>query len=191
MEIKALYYPYWKIDAIVLKLRNRIEERQVVEEDSYNSCGGYQSEAAVKQRKTEIALAPFMTTLAAGETRDDIPYSIGMRTEYIKMEPFSREHLEENFECFPVLKSWSQVETALSKDIAILGNINQADFGRNKTELFNPVGALIHFPYFLIDISRSGKLHRIIIDGITGRVLNDSALSEMAGESHSGTGGAD
>jgi len=183
LEINALYYPYWKIDAIVLKLRNRVEERQVVEEDSYNSYGGCQSETIVKQRKTDIALAPFMTTLAAGEPRDDIPYSIGMRAEYIKMEPFSREHLEENFECFPVLKSWSQVETALSKDIAILGNINQADFGRNKTELFNTIDALIYFPYFLIDISRSGNLHRIIIDGITGRVLNDGVHYEMPEES--------
>lgn len=189
LEIDALYYPYWKIDAIVLKLRNRIEERQVVEEDSYNPYGGYQAETVVKEKKTDISLTPFMATLAAGEPRDDIPYSIGLRVEYIKMEPFSREHLEENFECFPVLKPWSPVETVLSKDIAVLGNINQADFGKNKTELFNPVGALIYFPYFLIDISRSGKLHRIIIDGITGRVLNDSALSETADEPKAAGGG--
>jgi len=34
IDVKRLYYPYWKIDAILLKLRNRIEEREVTVDDS-------------------------------------------------------------------------------------------------------------------------------------------------------------
>ena len=185
VDIKGVYCPYWKIDAIVLKLRNRLEEHQAVEEDESDSYGNYQSGAVIKLKKTDIALTPFMATLAAGEGRDDIPYSLGMRADYIKIEPFAQENIDNNFECLAVTKSWAQVNNDLSKNVGAVGNIVQPDFGKNKTEIFNPVGSLVYFPYYQIDISLNGKIHRIIMDGVTGRVVYDDISRKTDEESPS------
>jgi predicted RNA-binding Zn-ribbon protein involved in translation (DUF1610 family) len=189
MQMKGVYYPYWKIDAIVLKLRNRIEEKQVAPDTEYDSYGAYNStfgETSIKTRKTDIQLSPFMATFGAGEARDDIPYSIGMRVEYIKMVPFARENVVADFEYFPVVKSWENAQKNLSQNLYSLGNVYQAEFGKNKTELFNPVGSLIYFPYYMIDASMGGRSGRIIMDGITGRVAHDGAMTEPEEETKSG-----
>lgn len=183
LEIRPVYYPYWKVSAMVLKLRNRIEERELIPDETYDSYNTDMNNSKIRQRKTEIALTPFMTTFAAGQPRDDIPYSIGMRTEYIKMIPFAQENIEENFECLPVIKSWDDMQSNLTRNVDTVGKITQADFGKNKTELFNPNGSLVYFPYYMADISIGGKLHRIIIDGITGRVAIDNILTEIPEES--------
>ncbi len=165
LEITALYYPYWKIDAIVLKLRNRIEERVVAIDDQYNQ------DVTVKDTKTDIALTPFMATVGAGAPSDEIPYSLGMRAEYIKLLPYSQENVEEGFECVPAVKPWAEVLPSLEKNIAGMGNIVQAEFGRNRTELFHPQGSVVFFPYFNIAAVLGGRPYRFIIDGLTGRVV--------------------
>jgi ribosomal protein L37AE/L43A len=168
IEISPLYYPYWKIDAVVLKLRNRIEERVIARENSY------EQDIMLKQPKTDINLTPFSATLAAGPARDDIPYSIGLRAEYIRMTPFSQENVEEGFDCLPVEKSWRETQSALEKNISHLGNISIPDFGKNKTVLFHPTGSIIYFPYYLAECKLKEKNHRFVIDAVTGRVLNDT-----------------
>ncbi|SYZ72411.1 hypothetical protein TRIP_C20526 [Candidatus Zixiibacteriota bacterium] len=172
-EISALYYPYWKIDAIVLKLRNRIEERIVAIDEQYNQ------EVTVKDAKTDIALTPFMATVGAGPLSDDIPYSLGVRAEYIKLRPYAQENIADGFECFPVIKPWTEVLLSMEKNVAGMGNIVQAEFGRNRTELFHPQGAVVFFPYFIITLSLSGKPYRFVMDGMTGRVTQGAGESGL------------
>jgi len=169
LEFKAVYYPYWKIDAIVLKLRNRIEERQVGYETQYDR------EITVQQKKTDINLVPFMATFAAGPASNEIPYSIGLRADYLKLIPFSQENIEEGFECIPVARPWGEVQTNLKKNIVGLSNVIQADFGLNKTELFHPVGAVVYFPYYILETALNVRRHCFVIDAVTGRVAADIA----------------
>jgi hypothetical protein len=177
MEITGFYYPYWKIDAIVLKLRNKIEERITAYQDPSES---YQTETSIKQKKTDIALTPFQTTIAAGGEFDEIPFSIGMRADYIKLLPFAQDNIQDGFDSYPAIKSWGDIQTALTKNVNIVGKIISADFGINKTELFHPVGSIVYFPYYKIETTIKVKPQRFIIDALTGRVVHDADASQSA-----------
>ncbi|MCX6827102.1 MAG: hypothetical protein NTV06_07555, partial [candidate division Zixibacteria bacterium] len=167
MVIEALYYPYWKIDAIVLKLRHRIEEFLPSYEDSP------EREDPFKEKKTEIMLAPFMTTFAAGPDDDRIPFSIGMRSEYIKLFPYSEENIENDFGSMPAIKPWADMQGNMRKNAANLGNMAMDNSGKNRTELFRPIGAIVFFPYYIFKSVLDSQEHCFTIDGVTGRVLND------------------
>ena len=166
--LTGIYYPYWKVTAVLLKLRNRIEERTVSSETEY------EPDTSIQIRKSEISLNPFSVTFGAGTKDNTIPYSLGMRTDYLKMFPFSNDNVEQNFSCLPVLREWDDVQGNLKKNIAGLGSLVQADFGKNKTEYFHARGALVFFPYYTAEDDFSGKRHRFIIDAVTGRVSSSS-----------------
>lgn len=166
IEIRSIYYPYWKIDAVILKVRNKIIERYTGREDSYNQ------EITFEQKRSEIRLTPYTTTQAAGSIHESIPYSIGMRTQYIRMVPFSKENIREGFACQPVMKTWPQALEDLNKAVSTLGTMDIADFGVNKTELFHPTGSVVYFPYFIVESPHDDRLRQFVADGITGRVLN-------------------
>nr|MBN2278183.1 hypothetical protein [candidate division Zixibacteria bacterium] len=165
LSIRSIYYPYWKIDAVVLKVRNKIVERYTGQQDN---C---EQEITCEQHMTDIRLTPYIATVAAGVRHDYIPQTIGMRTEYIRMVPFSRENVEDDFGCLPILKTWEQARTDLQGAISAIGKIDQADFGKNKTELFHPIGSLLYFPYYLAESPHRDTNRFFIIDGVTGRVV--------------------
>ena len=95
IQYKRVYYPYWKIDAVLLKARNRttiIEDRS--DDDGYGTGYGYSTYSQsqpIENRKTEVTLAPYCTTFPAGCEIPGVPVSLGMRAEYIKVEPFAEE----------------------------------------------------------------------------------------------------
>ncbi|MFQ5453855.1 MAG: hypothetical protein ACE5D6_06675, partial [Candidatus Zixiibacteriota bacterium] len=166
LQLKRLYYPYWKIDAVLLKIRNKVYKHIVLE------AGEYNQEVSHEQERTEINLTPYTTTMTAGTHYEGIPATIGMRTEYIKLVPYAQETIRENFDCLPVLKSWEELRTQILRNVVSLGGIETADFGTNKTELFYPKASLVYFPYFMFESYRRGEFNRYIIDGVTGRFLN-------------------
>jgi len=165
LEIRKIYYPYWKVDAVVLKVRNKILERHTGQLDNT------EQEITYEQRVTDIHLSPYTSTMAAGKINNYIPQTIGMRAEYIKMVPFSKENVEEDFDCLPIELGWNQIENNLHSAINAIGKISMADFGKNKTELFHPTGSLLYFPYYIVESSHSGTTRLFILDGWTGRVI--------------------
>jgi len=176
IEYRFIYYPYWKIDAVVLKKRNKIVERVVSDGDPYAASYGIHgngSEPTVRRdKRTEINLTPYTQTIAAGITSNSIPFSIGMRTEYLKAIPYSKENLSEDYECFPVLKCWSTVQSELEKNIGSLGKIDMPEFGTNQTRLFHPRGSLIYYPYCIAEDRANGVFRRFIADAVTGRMVH-------------------
>lgn len=178
MSLQGIYYPYWKADAILLKLRNRIEERPVAAENDY------EQERTIQIKKSEISLSPFSATFGAGHPDNVIPYSLGMRTNYLRMLPYSRENIEKEFRCLPVLKNWEEIENNLHKNISGISSVIQADFGKNRTEYFHPRGSLVYFPYYIAEDEIAGNQTRFVIDGITGRVtsgsVDDNEISRSA-----------
>ncbi|UCD17383.1 MAG: hypothetical protein JSV44_00285, partial [Candidatus Zixiibacteriota bacterium] len=132
IQYRFVYYPYWKIDAVVLKKRNKVIERQAISEnDSYGGYGGLYGGTSetptVQEKRTDISLAPYVQTQAAGIQYENLPYTIGMRAEYLKAIPFSEDNIEEEFECFPVLKPWDLVCDDLVRNIDSLGKIDILD----------------------------------------------------------------
>ncbi|MBD3404005.1 hypothetical protein GF420_14025, partial [candidate division GN15 bacterium] len=99
MQLQRFYYPYWKVEGVLLKVRNRIEKRTTFS----NEYGeGYDTEQQVEVRKTDVTLSPYMTTIAAGPFIEDVPYTIGMRADYVQIVPFARDKMDENYSSLPV-----------------------------------------------------------------------------------------
>ena len=182
IEYRFIYYPYWKIDAVMLKKRNKIVERVLSEGDPYGSSysiHGNGSEPTVRRdKRTEINLTPYTQTLAAGIPNDSIPFSIGMRTEYLKAIPYSSVNIDEDYDCFPVLKSWQTVQSELKNNIGNLGKIDMPEFGVNQTRLFHPKGSLIYYPYCIAEDHAGGLFRRFVADAVSGRMVHVDTQDE-------------
>lgn len=164
LMLKKVYYPYWKVDATMLRVRNKIEVKKFYSE--YDSS----SESIIERPKSEITIAPYSMTIGAGPKMPSVPDTLGVRAESIKVLPFSDEHVEEGFDALPVVKPWEAVKRKLKLAIGTIGTIDQPDFGNNLTRIFDPVFSLIHFPYIIVE-SYDPSYRRWALDGLTGRVL--------------------
>ena len=161
-----IYYPYWKIDAVVLKVRNEVIER--VTSDEYDN----ENVKTYEQKKTDIRLVPYSVSQAAGPCIDYIPASIGIRSQYSKILPYSAEKLERDFSSLPVLKNWDKVIKDLDGTISAIASVAQPQFGINRTELYHPSGSIIYFPYYILDMNTDSPGSRFISDGVTGKVIS-------------------
>jgi ribosomal protein S27E len=166
LAFKYVYYPYWKTDAVLLKLRNRIHERVI------SSESGDSADTVLKQEKTEINLIPYHHTARAGLELAGVPESIGIRSQYIKMVPFSDENIDERYQPLEVIRSWDDVWGSIRQSVDHMGLLSVADFGTNKTELMYPAKSVVYFPYVIVESYQSARFLRFILDGVTGRVLD-------------------
>ena len=166
LHFKHLYYPYWKIDAVMLKVRNRSESFDIeVEDDPY-------SDISHEKQKTDISLIPYMTTCRAGIDFEGVPDSIGMRAGYIKLLPYTVANTQEDYDSLEVLKTWPAALDDVRKKINSLNNMEVAAFGSNLTELYRPVASLVYFPYLIVESYTGNDYSRFVVDGVTGRLLN-------------------
>ncbi|MDX9856883.1 MAG: hypothetical protein RBT76_03750 [candidate division Zixibacteria bacterium] len=164
--MRYFYYPYWKIDGALLKVRNRIERRTAVAGD-YGETG--ETEQTTEVRRTEVALTPFLTTIAAGPFLEDIPYTIGLRAEYISLAPYARDQMDEAYVSLPIEMSREKARENAERAINQLSVTFQGDFGKNRTDLLHPQFSLIFYPYVSVEME-SPRYYRFLVDGLTGRV---------------------
>ncbi len=165
LQFKSIYYPYWKIDAVMLKARNRTYERTTV----LDAEGQAQYTTEIDRR--EVSLTPYTTTVPAGRPISGLPGAIGIRAEYLKMTPYSRQYTQDDHCSMPVARTWESVHEELRRRAAAVGTIATPDFGSNLTELFNPQTALVYFPFVLAESYAAGDYGRFIVDGVTGKVI--------------------
>jgi len=165
LQVKPIYYPYWKIDAMMLKLRNRTETRVLYTDQET------QVDQSFEQQKTEISLVPYKVTVPAGSPIDGLPLGIGMRAEYLKLLPYSQSNTQDDFVSLPVTQNWEVTWEAVKKRVKGIGSIATADFGTNRTELFRPIASLVYFPFYVAESYGGGDFNRYVVDGVTGRVL--------------------
>jgi predicted RNA-binding Zn-ribbon protein involved in translation (DUF1610 family) len=164
LHTKRLYYPYWKADATLLKLRNKTEVRKFVSDSES------QTESTIETNRSVVSISPYSITIAGGIAMNGIPDSIGMRSETIRIVPFAEENIEPDFDTLPVMRSWEAVNQRVMLSVASMSMINPADFGRNVTRLFNASFSLIYFPYLIVECYGS-DYRRFVLDGLVGRVL--------------------
>ncbi len=172
LHVKRIYYPYWKIDAIVLKVRNRIETREIVSES------GEAPDQRIETRKTDITLSPYTLTVAAGDEVDGVPATLGIRSQYLKMRPYSVDNIQDEFHAMPVITAWQKAFEAADSSARSTSLIEQAAFGSNSTELFMPRASIVYLPILLTETYGSGGVTRYVVDGVTGRVLNNEQRQE-------------
>jgi len=176
MHLKQLYYPYWKVDAVMFRVRNKTHRRVVMEESEYSD------EVVISRDQTEVSLSPYTTTKAAGMPFEGIPDSIGLRTEYIGMLPFSQENVADEFDSYPILTTWEDVRVNLLRNVGLISELDDADFGTNVTELFHPRATLVYFPYLVFESYSRRGFSRYVVDGVSGRVLeHDTRIDSDTG----------
>jgi hypothetical protein len=170
LQIKPLLYPYWKIDAVMLKVRTTTYEVEPETEDEY-------SEPDPEERtRTDVNLLPYVATLPAGPGSEVIPYSLGMRTDYLRMVPFAREAQPNGFDILPLATTWDDTVSRARKSVGTMARIDGGKTGDNSTRLFHPVGSIVYFPYYLAESYDSHGARQFAVDAVTGRVTNECRL---------------
>ncbi len=180
LAFKYVYYPYWKTDAVLLKLRNRIEKKVI------SSEGGEAQDVVMKQERTEISLVPYNHTAPAGHDLAGVPDSIGIRAQYIKMVAFSDENIDGEYQPMPVIRPWNDIWGRIRKSVDHMDHVTVAAFGKNRTELMYPSESVVYFPYVIVEAYETDRFMRFTVDGYTGRVLDmldrPPAFSSEGGE---------
>ncbi len=196
-----IYYPYWKVDGIRLKMQGEIPHQSqlrpaagiLTTQMDYSGMfqmgrafGSFLNEPAAESSKTEndepaVNLTPFHASQTAGPDYSGIPFSLGMRTDYIKILPYRQSDLDEEFQYLPVTKPWGNILAAIGGKRQSRGlNHADPDFLPGKTILL-PRGSVVYFPYF---ICRSGG-QRLVMDGLSGRVVHEAPVTEEDSEDYS------
>jgi hypothetical protein len=164
LHVKKLYYPYWRSQASVLKLRNKTEIKKLYSDSES------QTETVIETDRSTVSTSPYLLTVAAGAPVDGVPDTLGLRSETVRVVPFSDESFAPEFDVLPVTRSWQNVEQRVRLAVAALSQIDTPDFGMNITKLFNPSWSLVYFPYLIVE-AYSGGYRRFVLDGLVGRVV--------------------
>jgi predicted RNA-binding Zn-ribbon protein involved in translation (DUF1610 family) len=181
--LSRLYMPYWKIDAIRLKV-GRVpppglddglpdggeDERGLFGLDVTTTSNP--PPTADEGRQRQVTLSPFMVTQAARRDLDGIPFSLGLRTEYIRMIPFSADEVDDDARCLPATVSWPEVCAELSQSAAKRTMLESGPGGVEKWELLHPAGSLVYFPYLAAVTDTGPDRRHFLLDGLTGRVVH-------------------
>jgi len=175
LQTKMLYFPYWRVDATLLKLRNKTNKRVIYSEtDSSQESVSYTD-------KTTISVNPYSVTIGAGTPTEGVPETLGMRSEIVRVVPFADENIEDDFSPLPIVRPFEVIEKKIKLAVYSMSQINPADFGQNITRMFNPVFSLIYFPYVIAE-SYDPAYRRFVLDGLTGRVLKLKTPGEERNE---------
>ena len=166
LAFKRLLYPYWKTDAILLRVRNKVYERMVGEDTEYSRA------EMIKQEKREISLSPYGHTLPAAQLVEGIPVSLGLRNEYLKVVPYAPENIPGEYDSLPVITSWAEALTQVDKSVNYMSHLSVPEFGRNVTELYQPRGSIVYFPFIIAECYGKDHYQRFTVDCVTGRILD-------------------
>ncbi|MGB5107097.1 MAG: hypothetical protein WBP29_00030 [Candidatus Zixiibacteriota bacterium] len=178
LQIDGVYQPYWKIDSLILRMRNRIDTRIVTSE--YSEA---QDSEEVQELKQEISLTPHPITVSATPTNELYPYSLGLRTDYLKMRPFAANtagDFELNNAETTVVHAYTQAEKVVQK-LADSSNLTNK---RNYSKLFGLRASLVYFPYFKCVYREAGREVAVAVDAVSGRVVGEVEVQEIT-EKHS------
>lgn len=172
-DVKKVYFPYWRINAILLRLRHRKETRIQYDEDT-------NTETSFDQKKVETTLSPYDITSAAGGLPEAIPHSLGERTEYVKTFPYSEEHMQEDFDMLSVVTPWQEAIVGVKHAVQQLNHISGNEFGVDVSRLLRPVLSLVNFPYIFARTMVKNEERSYVLDGLTGRIVHESGGSLAA-----------
>ena len=166
LQIKSLYYPYWKIDGLLVKVRNRKERRELQPASEYDDGVSYERDVS------DINVSRYSLTIASGVHMEGIPISIGMRADYVKLHPFGEEEVQEEFDTMPLMRPCDHELQNLALTFASAGEFGIGSHGVNKTELYEPAFSLIYFPYYVVEQYGEEGRSRYLVDGVSGRILH-------------------
>src|SRR3990172_9311849 len=145
LHFKQIYYPYWKVEAMLLRCRNRQEKISVQIDDSTGE------EIVDYKKNSQVSLSPYHHTVGAAVQLDGVPDSIGIRGQSLKMAPFKASEVDEGFDILEVCRSPQEVLKTVELSVSRMNTIDLAEFGENFTKIYNPETSLIFFPYCIAE----------------------------------------
>jgi DNA-directed RNA polymerase subunit RPC12/RpoP len=162
--VKSILYPYWKIDALAVKVRHVTEDVPV----SGETDAGDQPQPGQQSRRT-VSLAPYTLTVSAGVIDDLVPASIGLRAGYLKLRPYDANLCPQGYEALRIVREWGDaLARAESSTRAITNSIGDSS-NDNRTDLLCARASIIYFPYLIIE-SYGPTVRRAVVDAVSGRV---------------------
>ncbi len=168
-QVTHVSYPYWKIDAVALKVRHTTYE--VDRSDSDEPYGDSQTE---EREFKAVNLTPVTVTRLAVQETAGVPCSLGLRTDYLRMVPYTQENTNADGTYYPVNVTQETAQREAFKGVVDAGKIDYANAGRNRTELFSPTASLVYFPYFRVESVSSRGIRTFYVDGVTGKVAGST-----------------
>jgi len=168
-HITQISIPYWKFDAVALKVRHT-----TYEVERGNGEEGCEDTRTEEREFKSINLVPVTVTRLAVQELSAVPCSLGLRTDYLRMVPFAHESTDADTTYYPVTVLQETAQIAAFKGVVEAGRIDYANAGRNRTEVFNPVAGLVYFPYFRIELVSPRGIRTFYVDGITGKVAGST-----------------
>jgi len=172
---KQVYYPYWKVDAMLLRCRNRKEKISVSIDDNSGE------ETIDYKKNTMVSLAPYQVSVAASSHIDGVPDSLGIRGQSLNVVPLASSKIDEETDLLDVRRSPAEVVKTIELSVSRMNTIQLADFGENLTRIFNPETTLLYFPIIIAEDYAGEGYRRYVLDGLTGKVL--SRFDSEEGES--------
>lgn len=181
LEIEGFYAPYWKIDALLLRLRHHIDKRLV-----FSDVGAAQDVREIEQEASSTLLSPYSVTIAAVAAVLPVPASLGLRAEIMKLRPFATEIVDGDF---ALLEPTLNEAGAVARAVEIAANLDRLTTStnrRNSSRLFAQRSGIIYQPFYLVR-GRSGENRlSLLVDATNGDVGEWSSRAAL--ESSSGTG---
>jgi len=171
ISVESVYQPYWKFDSLILKLRHKLDVRREVTE--YGDAREYEQVEEVKQ---EISLTPHLVTISASPASDLFPYSLGMRTDYIRMKPFDGLRDDDEYVINPVETTIQHAYAQAEKGVQKLTDFGSATYNRDGSRLFGLRAALVYFPYYKLTFTVRGKVTSYVIDAVASRVVGEAVV---------------
>jgi predicted RNA-binding Zn-ribbon protein involved in translation (DUF1610 family) len=191
-SLRRIYYPYWRVEAILLREKNREIRSERSETAAYadgfdggdwfsfgQSLTNSAAQGASSERVSEVSLTPYLVTVAAGQPLAGIPETLGFRTEYVKMTPYAAESIDDASVRLPMVKTWDDAQTDMKR---LAGMAAAVGAGRDewiaRQQLFHPTGSIVYFPYFLVQTG--GRENRtLVVDGLSGRVVHATETGQL------------
>lgn len=174
---KQIYYPYWKVDAMLLRLRNRKEAVTVqIDENSGEEVTDY-------KKNSQVSLAPYQFSIAASNHIDGVPDSLGVRVQTLRVVPYSDSKTEDEFDYLQVQRAPEEIVKTIELSLKKMNAVQLADFGQNLTKVFNPQTTLLFFPFCIAEDYTGSGYRRYVLDGMTGRILSRIDSEDSAEDS--------
>lgn len=178
ITVESVYQPYWKFDSLILKVRHKLDIRREVTE--YGNAKEYEQIEEVKQ---EISLTPHLVTISASPASDLYPYSLGMRTDYIRMRPFEGLKSNDEYQINPVETTIQHAYAQAEKSVQKLTEFGSATYNRDGSRLFGLRAALVYFPYYMMTFTLRGKMICYVLDAVASRVVGEAVVDSSGGAS--------
>jgi predicted RNA-binding Zn-ribbon protein involved in translation (DUF1610 family) len=166
-ETREILYPYWKLDALTVKVRMVTEEIPSFSEDQ----NAYARTPEKRIRRT-VALAPLTLTVACGPPDPAMPATIGLRADYLKLRPFESGDQPSDYSVMPVTQDGDVALERIQSSTRTLDSLVGTPAGwQHRTELVGTRASVIYMPYVVLTMGGNHPL-RAAVDAVSGRVVS-------------------